>query len=80
MRIALITTYNDRCYGLRCIASYLRRKGHEVWLLIFKRFESAFVPPENHEAWRRATSGTYPPVVEYYEEGTWLVPCLHPAT
>jgi len=80
LRIALISAYNDRCYGLRCIASYLRRRGHEVWLLCFKCFQSVLVPRENREAWNSALSATYPPITESWEEGTMLVPYIHPST
>jgi radical SAM superfamily enzyme YgiQ (UPF0313 family) len=58
----------------------LRQRGHEVWLLIFKRFECVYLSQAKPEAWQRALSGTYPPMVEYYEEGTMLVPYIHPAT
>jgi radical SAM superfamily enzyme YgiQ (UPF0313 family) len=78
LRVALIALYDDRCYGLRCIASHLRAQGHEVWLLCFKRFHSALIPREDHEAWQRATSASFPPVTEAHEEGTVFCPYLHP--
>jgi len=80
LRVALIAVYDDRCYGLRCIASYLRQQGHEVWLLCFKRFQSILISREDQEAWRRATSASFPPVTEAHEEGTVFCPYLHSAT
>lgn len=80
MRIVLITAYNDRCYGLRCVAAYLRQRGHEVWLLIFKRFECVYTSHADPKALERALESAYPPMIEYYEEGTMLVPYIHPAT
>jgi len=80
LRVALISCYDDRCLGLRHIASYLRQKGHEVWLLCFKRFDSVLILPEDHEAWRQATSASYPPVTEAHEEGTIFCPYLQPTT
>ncbi|MBM3333339.1 B12-binding domain-containing radical SAM protein [Candidatus Sumerlaeota bacterium] len=80
MRIALISAYNDRCYGLRSVASYLRQQGHEVWLICFKRYESVILAPEDREAWACAMSSKYPPVTESHEEGTMFCPYIHPAS
>ena len=80
MRIALISAYNDRCYGLRCLAPYLRGRGHEVWLFCFKRFGSMMIPPDNREVWERAASSASLPMIEFWEEGTVLVPYMHPVT
>ena len=80
MRVAFISPHNDRCYGLRTIASFLREQGHEVWLLCFKRFASATVPEDDAEAWERIRSATYPPVIEPGEIADVSCPYLHPAT
>jgi len=62
------------------MAACLRDLGHEVVLLCFKRFESRLVSPDDREAWNRAFSRAFPPVMEAHEEGTMFCPYLHPAT
>jgi len=80
MRVTLVSTYNDRCYGLRMIASYLRGQGHDVALICFKRFMSRAIPPDETDTWRRVMAATYPPVVEPREEGDIPCPYLQEST
>jgi len=80
MRLALVGLHNDRCYGLRTIASYLRERGHEFRLIIFKEFRCHIVPDAETETWRRILSATYPPLVEPREEGNIPCPYVHPTT
>ena len=81
MRVVLVSCYDDRCYGLRCLTSHLRAQGHEVRLVCFKRFRSVLLDPErDREAWESAFSRRFPPVMEPHEEGTMFCPYLHPIT
>jgi radical SAM superfamily enzyme YgiQ (UPF0313 family) len=49
-----------------------------VWLLVFKRFECVYTSHADPTALKRALESAYPPMIESYEEGTMLVPYIHP--
>jgi len=79
MRVLMISPYDDRCYGARNVAAYLRERGHEVWLIIFKQFMSKEVPLEELERLRRDKPDGVTPVTETLEEGTFVCSYIHPA-
>jgi radical SAM superfamily enzyme YgiQ (UPF0313 family) len=62
------------------MASYLRQKGHEVHLVVFKKFQGFGVPATNAEAWARINAATYKPVRERHEECDYIAPYIAPAT
>jgi len=80
MRVVLISPYDDRCYGLRIIASILRRHGHEVWLIVFKQFVSKPATREQLEAVRHPGAGRSSPVTETLEEGNFICCTIEPIT
>ncbi len=80
MRIVLMSPYDDRCYGLRIIASILRREGHEVTLIVFKQFVSKPVSRERLEAVRHPGPGGSSPVTETLEEGNYICCYIEPIT
>jgi len=80
MRVVLISPYDDRCYGLRIIASFLRQHGHEVWLIIFKQFVSKPATRAQLEAVRHPPPGSFSPVTETLEEGNFICCTIEPIT
>lgn len=80
MRVVLISPYDDRCYGLRLIASFLRQHGHEVWLIVFKQFVSKPASREQLEAVRHPAPGAFSPVTETLEEGNFICCTIAPVT
>lgn len=80
MRVVLISPYDDRCYGLRLIASWLRKHGHEVWLIIFKKFRSKSVSLEYLASVRHPPPGDFSPVTETVEDGSYVCCYVEPIT
>jgi len=80
MRIALISPYDDRAYGLRIIAATLRRAGHEVLFLVFKQFRNKRMTIEQLKALRHPSAGIPSPVTETLEEGTVVICHLETAS
>lgn len=80
MRIVLISPYDDRCYGLRIIASFLRQHGHEVWLLILKKYISRPVTLEEYAAVRHPPAGSFSAVTETTAEDNFICCLIEPIT
>lgn len=80
MRVVLVSPSDNHCYGARHIMSFLRERGHEVWLLILKHYTSKRVGPEELAALRHPPPGSFSPVTETVEEGTFVCSYVCPMT
>jgi len=80
VRVVFVSPYDDRCYGPRLIASWLRKHGHEVWLIIFKKFQSKSVSLEHLASVRHPAPGDFSPVTETVEDGSYVCCYVEPIT
>ena len=80
MRIVLVSPYDDRCYGSRSLGAFLRRHGHDVWLVVLKRYISKPVSLEEFAAVRHPPPGSFSAVTETIEEGNYICCHIEPIT
>ncbi len=80
MRIALISPYDERCYGMRHVFAFLRQQGHEVWFIVLKQYLSKPATLEQLEAVRHPPPGMFSAVTETLEDASYICCYTEPIT